>query len=487
MPLSREFLARRDAVYLELLTRMLDDSTVRDNARELVDPGLIEDSGARELFTAILNARAPNDARDVDEGQLRCTLTSAEARAILERLKSAPSLGPATAEDFASLVDSVQRVGPLYLEVRRLADVRAEPIQWLWPGRIPFGKITILEGDPGLGKSTLTVELAACVTTGRPLPNGAEIQPRGVLFLSYEDTAADTIKPRLLAAGGDDTRAQVIVGVVRSGEEVGFPEFPRDADALEYQIIRHGAKLVVIDPLTAALSAQLDFYKDTDVRRALSRLARVAERTGAAVVLVRHLTKKGSGNAITAGAGSIGITGAARVVLVVSADATNPAHRILAVAKSNLAKKPESLKFSLVQRGESSAIRWEGTSPLTADELAVQRATDATDSKLLRDEATDFLAGFLADGPKPRREVLQAAQREKFSDRTIERARQSLRITSSRKAFGGAVSWSLPDSESAVPPQNANSASSANPLGNGAVGEVGGNAGREEELCEVIL
>src|SRR5215213_6143519 len=170
-----------------------------------------------------------------------------------------------------------------------LSEVQAETVEWLWERRIPLGKITVLDGDPGIGKSVLTTDLAARLTVGRTFPEGQECEAAGVVIMNAEDGLADTIRPRVDAAGGDPSRI-VSLATVEDGDERHL-SIPEDIPIIELAIERVGAKLVNIDPLMSFLSGESNAHKDQDVRRALAPLARLAERTGAAIVLVRHLNK----------------------------------------------------------------------------------------------------------------------------------------------------------------------------------------------------
>src|SRR5829696_3197479 len=193
----------------------------------------------------------------------------------------------------------------------RLSDVAPESLRWLWPGRIPAGKITVLDGDPGLGKSTLLCELAARISRGDPLPGAgagaAPAAPRGVLLFSAEDDLFDTIRPRIDAAGGDPGRIAAFVAVP-DGTETGRPfALPHDLPILEAIVGSLDAALVVIDSLGDLLRSGTS---GQHVRHALGALKASAERTGAAIVVVRHLNKTPSANPLYRGLGSVGINGA---------------------------------------------------------------------------------------------------------------------------------------------------------------------------------
>lgn len=191
---------------------------------------------------------------------------------------------------------------------RFLSEVQPERVRWLWPGRLARGKLNILDGDPGTGKSALTVDLAARVSVGRPWPDGSPCETGGVAILSAEDGVTDTIRPRLDAAGGDATKV-LDISTVPSGngdQSERIASIVHDLGIVQRGIERVNARLLIIDPLMAFLPSEVNSYSDQDVRRALAPVAKLAEETGVAVVIVRHLTKAPGGNPLYRGGGSIG-------------------------------------------------------------------------------------------------------------------------------------------------------------------------------------
>lgn len=253
----------------------------------------------------------------------------------------------------------------------RASTVQTSRPRWMWKHRLAFGKLCILDGDPGQGKSTLTLDLAARVSAGFPLPEQDPLPAMDVLLLSAEDGLADTIVPRLEAAGADLDRVVALEGMAFNGEQRRPWSLPGDIPHLRSAVIECGAKFIVIDPLMAFLGGQHDSYKDADVRRALHPLSDLAGETGACILVVRHLTKGGrSGKALYAGAGSIGIAGAARCVML-AADDPDTGMSALAVVKNNLGPKAPTLKYQLKTSTEwdCPVIQWRGISGHTADTL----------------------------------------------------------------------------------------------------------------------
>ncbi len=315
-----------------------------------------------------------------------------------------------------------------------MAEVRPEVVRWLWRGRIPRGKITVLDGDPGLGKSTLTLDLAARVSTGRAMPDGPPGVSGGVVLASAEDDPADTIRPRLDAAGADCSRVLAL----------GAAEFQTVAqiDVLRAAIARVGAALVVVDPLMAYLgsASELNSYRDQDIRSVLAPLAALAAEMGAAIVLVRHLRKStADGNPLYRGGGSVGIIGAARCGLLAGRDPDALEQRVLAVTKSNLAREAPSLSYRL--DGEDGAVRvkWLGASAHDAAALLAAPAS-AEDRGDLAD-AAGWLRGRLADGPAPAKEVAREAAAQGISGMTLRRARARLGVSARRSGYGAEGRW----------------------------------------------
>ena len=324
---------------------------------------------------------------------------------------------------------------------RRLGDIAPRRIEWLWPARVPRGKVTVLDGDPGLGKSLLTLDLAARVTAGREMPeSGNTAEPRGVVLWSAEDDVADTIRPRFDAAQGNADR--VALFECSDGQ---LPSLPDDLPRLEAAARDFDAGLVVIDPLMAALGADVNAHKDADVRRALGPLSRLAERIHTAVLLVRHLNKTlaAGTNPLYRGGGSIGIIAAARAGLLVARDPDDPERRILAATKSNLGPPPPALAFQVEANHDGTArIAWLGPSEHDAGSL-LATAEEARTTKI--SEATAWLHSYLGDGPHPQREIVAAAKAAGISGTTLKRAKRLLGVESERQPNLGPWSWRLRD------------------------------------------
>jgi len=357
-----------------------------------------------------------------------------------------------------------------------LSEVEPERVEWLWPGRLPLGKLAVLDGDPGLGKSAMSLDVAARVSAGLELPDGQRCEPAGVVLLSAEDGLADTIRPRLDAAGADTQRV-VALSTVPDGKTERSLSIPEDLPAVERAIRRVGASLVVVDPIMAFLSGNTNSHKDQDVRRALAPLAKLAERTGAAILIVRHLNKASGGNTLYRGGGSIGIIGAARSGMVVAEDPNDPERRILAQNKQNLSNLAASLVFT-VQTAPNGAARvvWCGQSELNASQIL--RAPLDEEEKSSLSEAKEFLQDELKEGPMGAKQVKNNAHQGDISQRTLKRAKADLGVKSTKEA-DGSWTWSLPKKAA-----EGGHSSAAGPLGT--VGPLGKDADLELEISPYL-
>jgi hypothetical protein len=351
-----------------------------------------------------------------------------------------------------------------------LTEVQPEQVSWLWSARVPFRKLAIIDGDPGLGKSTLALALAAAVTRGRPLPgDDRHSAPAGAVLMSAEDGLSDTIRPRLDAAEADLARI-VALDKVPASDGPGFrlPVLPLDVGYIRQAARRVSAKLVIIDPLAAYLGHETNTHRDQDIRRALFPLAELAQETGAAVIVVRHLNKATGSSPLYRGGGSIGIIGAARSGLLVARDPDNPDKRVLASTKCNLAKLPPSIAFEL-STAENGALRvlWGADSSHTAETLlAVPR--DEGDRDAVQ-EAVEALKSILKDGAMPAADVMKEARRAGISDRTIDRAKALAGIRTSREGFGSAGRWVWTLRPAEMPTMKRQAAIERQPLGAGAL------------------
>jgi hypothetical protein len=315
------------------------------------------------------------------------------------------------------------------MPVKPADQVLAQAVSWLWPERIPLGKLLILDGDPDLGKSLIALDLCARLSTGRPFPDGQPAPgPANALVLSAEDNAADTIVPRLRRLGAD---VQRIFVWQREADDEDWPwRFPAHTDRLDDALHRTDARLAVIDPIMAFLDDSVLAASDQSVRRALAPLMHLAEKHRCALLMHRHLTKRGGGRALYRGLGSIAFVAACRFAMLVGRNPQTPDHCVLAQVRGSLAGPQPSLAYRLTAAdGQLPVVEWLGVSPIAADELL---AGVARVEPSRQDQAAAFLEDFLSTGARTAREIWEAAQKDDLSARTLRRAKRTLNIRSRR-------------------------------------------------------
>lgn len=317
--------------------------------------------------------------------------------------------------------------------------VSPAPVEWLWEPYLPRGKLVVLDGDPGTGKSLVTLDIAARVSSGRALPGGAPGRPAPVLLLNAEDGAADTIRPRLGAAGADLSRVHIFFA---PGLEFDWvPLFPADMGQLAEAVFGHRPALVVIDPLSAFLGPRAIANNDLAVRAALSPLAFLAARSGACVLLVRHLRKSAAAGALHRGLGSVGIAGAVRAGLVLARHPDDPDLRVLAVTKSNLAAPGRSVGFRLVPGGTGAAtVNWLDRLDLSADDL-LGSGVPLRAAARAREQAAEWLRAVLGAGPRRASAVRDAARAAGIPERTLRRAKVLAGVRAEARRRGAETEW----------------------------------------------
>lgn len=327
-------------------------------------------------------------------------------------------------------------------------EVEVERPRWLWPGYIPAGKITILAGDPGMGKSTISIDLVSRISQGTFLPSGGRTIAGTCLIASAEDAAEDTIMPRLIAAGANISRIGIIREVMIQ-DEAHYLSFPRDLERLRALVIAKGARLLIIDPMNAFMEKGTDTYKDQDVRLVLAPLESIAEETGVSILIVAHLNKKEESSTLYRVGGSIGFIGAARSVLAVS-HTTKDDTRALYSLKSNLAKRPPSLAYETREvkvtrkdetqwKGEdtvvSSNVRWKGEIDFDpAQQTFVKESESET-------EAQEFLRALLIDSEMPTEDIFAEARQAGISKSSLNRVKSDMGIKAVKRS--GRWCWIL--------------------------------------------
>jgi hypothetical protein len=275
------------------------------------------------------------------------------------------------------------------------------------------------------------------------MPNEAmaSMEPAGVVLLSAEDDAEDTIRPRLELAGADLERVVLLQGVKQDGA-LRLPTIA-DLGAIRQAVNPVDAKLVVIDPLMAYLPEETNSYRDQDVRRSLAPLAALAAELNLGILVIRHLNKTSNGNPIYRGGGSIGIIGAARSGLIVVKDPDDDSRCILSVAKSNLAKLPTSLAYKILSNAaEVPFINWLGPTPHTAASLLHDQADSEEDRSAVR-EAVEFLEEFLKTGPRKALDVFKDGRAAGIAEKTLRRVKSVAAVKACKADFQEGWVWEL--------------------------------------------
>ena len=315
------------------------------------------------------------------------------------------------------------------MEVIKYSEVELQQVQWLWHPYIPFGKLTIIQGDPGEGKTTLALRLAAACATGNPLPGMESMEPFNVIYQSAEDGMGDTIKPRLMEAGADLDR---VLSIVEDKKQLSLLD-----ERIEKAIREHNARLMILDPIQGYIGSRVDINRANEIRTVLKSVSSVAERTGCAVVLIGHLNKASGSSSAYRGLGSIDFRAAARSVLLIGRLKNDPTVRVIVHDKSSLAPEGKSLAFGL---GDQEGFRWlDGYDGITSEELLCGFATETKTAA-----AEELIRSMLAGGQEIMAEnVFRAAEGKGISRRTVNEAKKSISNIVTRKN-GKYWFWSLP-------------------------------------------
>jgi hypothetical protein len=313
-----------------------------------------------------------------------------------------------------------------------LDQIQPEHVKWLWPGRIPLGKITILQGDPGIGKSTIALDIASRTSTRQPMPDGSHSDledAADVFLLSAEDGPADTIRPRLDALGTNQERITI---------PAGYRHFliPSEVSLIHDALRQRNAKLCVIDTLASFLDVTINSWSNQHGRRALTPLAEIARKTGAAILIVDHLNKRTGIPAVHRGSGSIAFNAAPRSVLMACKHPQEPETFVLSSVKCNLCAPPLSLAYRTIPADNGVLkLEWLGECPYDADEL-VTAAFEATSSRKLK-AAEDWLRVRLGSASALSKVVEKEAANMGISARTLARARKQLGVISQPSGLQG--------------------------------------------------
>ena len=317
------------------------------------------------------------------------------------------------------------------LKLIHMEDVVSKEVEWLWYPYIPYGKITIIEGDPGEGKTTLVLKLAAALSRGLPLPcdDDKEYEPIHIIYQTAEDGIEDTIKPRLEKAGADCSMIRVID---ETDKELSMTD-----DRLEQAIIETKARLIILDPIQAYIGATVDMHRANEIRPVLKHLGIIAEKHNCAIILISHMNKASSSKSTYRGLGSIDIQATARSVLLVARLRDKPNIRIMAHDKSSLAPAGDAIGFEMTEDNGMVCI---GPYDITIDELL--SGNEGRGKKKL-DIAENFIKEYFGTNKViPSNEIMMEAAKRGIKRNTLLSAKKKLGITSDKeKAEDGTIYW----------------------------------------------
>lgn len=317
------------------------------------------------------------------------------------------------------------------LKLIHMEDVVSKEVEWLWYPYIPYGKITIIEGDPGEGKTTLVLKLAAALSRGLPLPcdDDKEYEPIHIIYQTAEDGIEDTIKPRLEKAGADCSMIRVID---ETDKELSMTD-----DRLEQAIIETKARLIILDPIQAYIGATVDMHRANEIRPVLKHLGIIAEKHNFAIILIGHMNKASGSKSTYRGLGSIDIQATARSVLLVARLRDKPNIRIMAHDKSSLAPAGDAIGFEMTEDNGMVCI---GPYDITIDELL--SGNEGRGKKKL-DIAENFIKEYFGSNKViPSNEIMMEAAKRSIKRNTLLSAKKKLGITSDKeKAEDGTIYW----------------------------------------------
>jgi hypothetical protein len=357
---------------------------------------------------------------------------------------------PLSDDEVESIARSVAQYSPAEAEPTHsgifvfMDSVPRETVEWIWNPWLPLGKLSILEGDPKVGKTTIALQLCAIISRGWPFPDvngrpGTPFGPAPVIFLNAEDGLGDTLGPRLDHAQADCSKIAAMTAIrVKEGAKVSERMVTlQDVQEIEQVVAQIGAKLIVVDPIQAYFGAKVDMHRANETRPVLAALGAMAIRQKCAVLIIRHLRKSG-GRAIESGMGSIDLSGAARSIMVAVKNPDDPQKRILAHTACNLALESKSIGYTLID-----GFAWTGVDERSADELS-NTTKPATPKGAKADEAANWLETLLTTAPMAANEIIAKARREGFGRPCIDAAKIALQIESVK--HGPLWFWQLPNS-----------------------------------------
>ena len=338
-----------------------------------------------------------------------------------------------------------------------MADIQPTKIDWLWPNRIPVGRLSLLVGRPGAGKSFLTCDLAARISKGEPWPDGSKNVEGSVMFITTEDDPNDTIRPRLDAHNANVSKVHLLRGInVLKGPNTEPDESAftlKDVDQLAEAVRQvKDCRLVVIDPVGSFIGKGTDSHRDNEVRSLLTPVIKIAESHGIAVLVVMHRRKSEAMFADDTAMGSTAFTGLARAVWHLSSDPDDPARRLLVPGKCNQSAQPTGMAFTI--EGDPVRLEWDPDPvQVTADD-ALSREGNGSGGHSAVDEAIDWLRTALSDGPRPSKELEEEARKNEISGKTLERAKKEIGVESRPGGYHKPWISMLPEDDVGQSPSN---------------------------------
>ena len=455
-----ELFGARDQILYGLMLELSEECCAFDPVticEELRQRGRLEQVGGEPYVSSLLDGVVPEpdlirgyvkrlqglsrsrQLLSLGESLQREAETGTNPDQLLEKLKSDVQALEAGYDLNGNLTSNGPRNASRRPDLLTLSSVDACPVNWLWKPYLPHAMLAMLSGDPGAGKTYISLAIAAALTLGKAPFTGETRKPADVLYLSVENSAEHVIRPRFDLLGGDATRFHLLRGsVIGDGKNarrgsVQLSDLQLLGDALQ----KTHAELLVVDPIQSYLGAHVDAHRSNETRPVLDGLARLAEDHQTCPLLVRHLSKAPAGKAIHRGLGSIDLTGAVRTELLAGNLPDEPTQRALVHLKSNLGQLGSSLGYSIEADG---TFRWTGESQVTAGELLAAEAVPQDQSEI--ETALEFLRDVLKDGlPRKVRELESASG---VNARTLRRASQRLGVKHSREGEKGAWLWALP-------------------------------------------